>query len=297
MKPLRPMLLMALWLAALVSAARGGTAEAAADTAACRADTAAPACRVTVHEWLYGAGCLNVLDTYLSPLEYTGPALSALHRSLRTARFGAGRVEVEGLFLGHAALLSSPTGDHRAWDASFSAAVAWRRRWHPLRRLRLSAGGTGEAAVGFTYLNISGNNPAQGRLALTAGLSVAAEWQFAVCRSACSVASELGLPLLGARFTPAYGQSYYELFSLGHYDRNVRFTHPFNAPSLRWLTAVRLPLLGARLSVAYLADVRQARQVGLKHHAWHNALLVGYVRHLQLLRPVRRGGLPAQPHH
>lgn len=255
---------------------------------------AAAAQRVTGHEWLYGAGRLNVLDTYLSPLEYTGPALTALHRSLRAARFGAGRVEVEGLFLGHAAALSSPTDDHRAWDASFSAAVAWRRRWQAARGLSLSAGGFGEAGLGFTYLNLGGNNPAQGRLAFTAGLSLAAEWQFSLRRSRCALVSQLGLPLLGARFTPAFGQSYYEIFSLGHYDRNVRFTHPVNAPSLRWLTALRFPLWGARLSVAYLADVDQARLAGLKHHAWNNALLVGYVRHLQLLRPASRRGLSDQ---
>ena len=48
--------------------------------------------RETVHDWLFAAGHANVLATYLSPLEYTGPAFSVAHRSERLARWGRGKV-------------------------------------------------------------------------------------------------------------------------------------------------------------------------------------------------------------
>ena len=53
---------------------------------------------ITEHTWLIGLGKANVLDTYLSPLEYTGPALSLTHRSDRTARWGKGKVSTMALF-------------------------------------------------------------------------------------------------------------------------------------------------------------------------------------------------------
>ena len=52
--------------------------------APCPVESTAPS--ITEHTWLFGFGKANVLDTYLSPLEYTGPALSLTHRSDRTAR-------------------------------------------------------------------------------------------------------------------------------------------------------------------------------------------------------------------
>ncbi len=138
---------------------------------------------------------------------------------------------------------------------------------------------------GFTYLTTGGNNPAQGRLAVDAVLSLRADYDFRPGRSGGGITSQLDLPFAGAMFTPNYGQSYYEIFSLGHYDRNVRMTHPFNAPSARWLTTLRLPLAGAMLSLGYLADIRQSDVNGLKRHAWNHHFVIGYVRRLQLFRP------------
>ena len=49
----------------------------------------------TEHRWLFGVvGSQNVLDTYLSPLSYTGISHGTFHRSERPAHFGEGRWSV-----------------------------------------------------------------------------------------------------------------------------------------------------------------------------------------------------------
>lgn len=258
---------------------------AATSVHAAGADTLAVTTKGEVeHEWLYGAGRANVLDTYLSPLEYTGAAFTTVHRSRRTARWGKGRVSVQGYFTGHAAYLSATRNDHKEWDADVTAAVAWHRNWTPAPRLTLAAGGMAEIGSGFTYNTGGGNNPAQGRLWADAALSLAARYDFTLLSRSATVTTQADVPLIGAAFSPQYGQSYYELFSLGHYDHNVRLTTPLNAPSLRWLTTLRWNVLGATLSVGYMADIRQTRLNSLKRHAWHNAFVIGYVRRLRLLR-------------
>ena len=210
--------------------------------------------RTVTHEWLYGAGHLKVLDTYLTPLEYTGPSLSVTHRSERLARWGCGKVTVQAFFTGQAAALSSPADNHDAFDGQITAAVAWHRNWFPVRGLRLAAGGMVRLGGGFTYLTTGGNNPAQGRLAVDAVLSLRADYDFRPGRSGGGITSQLDLPFAGAMSRPL-------------------------------LPPLRLPLAGAMLSLGYLADIRQSDVNGLKRHAWNHHFVIGYVRRLQLFRP------------
>lgn len=239
---------------------------------------------VAHYQW-FAAGRARVLDTYLSPREYGGPSLGLVHLSERLARWGGGHVSVQGLYTGHAGYLTAAGDDGREWEGLLSGAVAWHYNWLPAPGLRVGAGGMAELATGFTYNTRNGNNPAQGRLDLWLGLSAVADWHFRLRNLPMGLRVQADVPFVGAMFTPNYGQSYYEIFSLGHYDRNVRLTHPLNAPSARLLAALQIPVAGAVLSIGYLGDVRQADVNHLKRHLWNHQLMIGYVRTLQILRP------------
>lgn len=239
---------------------------------------------VTERQWLWGIGRANVLDTYLSPLEYEGPNLSARHRTERLARWGKGRVTVQSHFGGHLAYLHSPTDDGKEWDAELSAAGGWFYNWNPVPRLRLAAGGLLEMSGGFTYNTRGSNNPAQGRLGLALYASGLAEYRFPLFRKTATARLAADMQLMGAQFSPEYGQSYYEIFSLGHTDGIIHFTQPGNCPTYRLQATITLPVWGAQLTLGYEADLRQSKLGGLKRHAWRNQFVIGYTRHLKLLR-------------
>ena len=141
----------------------------------------------------------------------------------------------------------------------------------------------GNLGAGFTYLLKSSNNPAQGRLNLHIGCSGIAEKDFTLWKYPFTLRSQMDIPLIGATFSPNFGQSYYEIFSLGNYDKNIRCTHPFNAPSVKWETTLRFPVGHATLTLGYLADIRQYHINHLKFHSWGHSFVIGYVRNLQLL--------------
>lgn len=248
---------------------------------------AADSTRLVTHYQWFAAGRMRLLDTYLSPLQYAGPSLGLLHLSERRARWGRGRVTVQGQYAGHVSYTHSPTDDGRDWEGAASAAVAWHYNWQPSTHWRLAAGGLAESALGFVYNTRNGNNPAQGRFDASIGFSGLAVYDFRLRRQPFSLRAQLDVPLIGMMFTPDYNQSYYEIFSLGHYNRNLRLTHPFNAPSARLLTTVQVPLFGARLSLGYMGDVRQAAVNGLKRHFWNHQLIIGYVRTFSLVRAPR----------
>lgn len=257
-----------------------GTADVAPQTVA--ADSVLRP--LTTHQWLFGAGRMNALDTYLSPFEYAGPALSVFHRSERPARWCRDRVTVTGVFSARGAYLHSPTDDGKEWEGNLSAAGGWHYNFHPAHGLRIGIGGLLEAVTGFTYNTRNGNNPAQGRLEADIALSGVAEYGFSIARRKFAWLTQIDVPLAGLMFSPDYGQSYYELFSLGHRGHNVCATWPLNAPSARIMTTLSAKLLGATLSVGYIGDVRQSDVNHIKRHAWHNQFVIGYVRRVVLIR-------------
>ena len=51
--------------------------------------------RYVMRATLYGAGFTNILDTYLSPMEYTGPEIRILRESMRMTKLMNGNVSVQ----------------------------------------------------------------------------------------------------------------------------------------------------------------------------------------------------------
>lgn len=238
----------------------------------------------TEHQWMWGAGRANVLDTYLSPLEYKGLDLAVQHRTERAAHWGGGRVTVLSMYGGHAAYMKSPTDDGKEWDAELTAAGGLLYNWQPAKHWRFGVGGTVEGSGGFTYNTRGSNNPAQGRLGISLNATGLAEYRFTLWHRTATARVMADVQMAGVQFAPEYGQSYYEIFSLGHTDGIIHFTHPGNCPTGRLQATLTLPVSGAKLTLGYLADVRQSKLGGLKRHAWRNNFMIGYTRHLRLVR-------------
>ncbi len=237
--------------------------------------------KTTLTEW--GVGGANLLDTYLSPLTYTGTDFAINHHTERLAHWGKGRVTVNAQYGGHYAYVQSPTDDGKDFDAELTLSGGWHYNWRPTNHWRLAIGGLLELSGGFTYNTRNSNNPAQGRLGTALLASGVAEYYFRFFKKRATVRLQLDGQLAGVQFSPEYGQSYYEIFSLGHTNGIIHFTHPGNCPSARTQLHVVLPIKRSNISVGYQADIRQSKLGGLKRHAWRNVLMIGYVRNLKRL--------------
>jgi hypothetical protein len=95
---------------------------------------------------------------------------------------------------------------------------------------------------------------------------------------------QLDVPFMGVMFSPQYGQSYYEIFSLGHAGGTVCFTSFHNQPTWRhWLTA-DMKFQKFTLRVGYMADMQQARANGLRSHDYSHSFMLGLVHKFVILK-------------
>lgn len=240
-------------------------------------------------DWLFGAGYGAIYDSYLSPLDYTGPSASIGMQNERKARWNdrvtsLARFDLSGTYA------TNPSGNGHFYDGqldvAFSWVYNWKHRYDRIRCLTLGLGGMADFSGGGTYSTRNGNNPAQGRAAVGVSPVLRARYDFRGVFARLrpwSVQAQLELPLVGVMFSPQYGQSYYELFELGQYDHNVRLTYPGNAPSARLQAALHVPVsLNTDFVVGYRGEALQSHVNGLRRHSWQNGVVIGFTRYLNL---------------
>ena len=226
-----------------------------------------------------GFGKTEVLDTYLSQEKFKGQGITLMATSERRkpdSRWST-LMEHELYFTSakdRTETVSELAGEYMLLTGRF-------HQW-TFGRWDLQAGGMGTLNLGFIYNTSNSNNPAQGRLSLNVMPSGIVSYHFPLWKRQWTAHYELNLPLAGVMFSPNYGQSYYEIFSLGNYDHNIVPTTFISTPSLRHQLTVDCAVSSRlTLRVGYLGNYQQAEVNNLKSHIYNHRFMIGVVRTLR----------------
>lgn len=251
------------------------------------------ATRYVMRSTLFGVGHSNVFETYLSPLEYTGTEVRFLHESMRMTRLLGGKVSGQSLIQVNASYNKniSQTAEMYAGLLNWSYALHYQFRMND-DKLKILVGPMLDLNGGVVYNRRNSNNPAQAKAYGGLGASGMLIYKFRIARYPLTVRYQANLPLLGVMFSPEYGESYYEIFSLGNGGRNVVFTSLHNNPSLRQMVTLDFPIRNVTMRVGYVCDIQQSKVNNLKSHAYSHDFMIGFVRNLYLLRGKNRISMP-----
>ncbi len=254
---------MGMWLAASIVVAAQG--EPKKDKAPMRTERSS----------MFALGHTDILDTYLSQETFQGTELRYTAQSLRQ-REGS-KISRE---TSHHILLSSAgtrANKNSMLTAMYNFKAGWYRVWELSGAgINIRIGGLADGTFGGSYNTRNSNNPAQARISLSVNPAGRASWQFRVGNKPLSLNYEVSMPLIGLAFSPNYGQSYYEIFSEGHYDHNIVVTSPFCAPQLYQRLTLDFKLWRTTLSIGYMGDIRQMKANSLKYHQNTHAIVLGW---------------------
>ena len=248
-----------------------------------RADSASRN-RIITRATMYGVGFTNVFDTYLSPQEYKGIDFRISRESMRMTRLMGGNVSLQTFFQADLGYTHNKVDNNN----TFSGLANWNYGLHynfPITsNFKLLAGGVGDFNGGFVYNLRNTNNPASARAYVNLDASGMAIWHLKIKRYPMVLRYQVNLPVMGVLFSPHYGQSYYEIFSLGNAGGVIKFTSLHNQPSLRQMLSIDLPIGYTKMRFSYLADLQQYKVNNIKTHTYSHVFMVGFVKDLYRIR-------------
>ncbi len=199
---------------------------------------------------LLGVGKAFLTDTYLSPLKYSGLTMSLLHDRISPTRHLNEKLLLQQQFQIQLAFTKNPSASASEYAGEVSYSVNAFYPFFKNAKFSLLAGGGGDASLGGIYNVRNSNNPGSLKTSVNLDLSAMAtyNWRRLTFRWQAST------PFLGMFFSPAYGQSYYEIFSLGNGKGTVRFASFQNQLALRNYFTVDIPLNNLTIRTGYLGD-------------------------------------------
>lgn len=236
--------------------------------------------RIVVKSTQYGLTLLNNLDTYLSGYDHTGLGLHLSHENFRDARTGNCRWKYQTLF--HATAGYAIQGSNTQLTALASQSWSGYHPFNVAKGLTLLAGAQLQLEGGALYNPANGNNPVSVKLRTAIAATGMAIYHFPVRHWEWTARYQIDIPLAGVMFAPQFGQSYYEIFGLGHAKGIVAFTHPGNNPSWRHTLSLDIPLRIKRhsttLRISYTADMFQSNINDTRCHIYRHAFTFGFAR-------------------
>lgn len=226
--------------------------------------------------FMVDAGSSHMLDTYLSPLKYTGWHAAFNYERVQAMKFSPEKWRQQ-LDLG----VEINSGDNQARNATLlygniSACWTMSRMWRLPHRLRATIGGNVSGNLGGIYNARNSNNPAAIKADISIGATASLGWDVRLWKLPINLRWQTSLPLSGVFFSPEYDELYYEIY-LGNHHGLAHFGWPGNM--FRWdnLVTADLGLGNTSLRIGFRSRIYSTEVNHITTRNFSYAFVLGVV--------------------
>lgn len=227
-------------------------------------------------------------DTYLTEIFYRGPSFGISNERLSLPRFGKDKIVSQQLMSMHFSTVHNSQDNGKMFSGFMNYSYGLLYRWKPAPGWQLMAGGLAGVSGGFLYNVRNSNNPVNAKLRIDLAATGIAAYTFRVRNLPLTVRYQITLPAVGVFFSPQFGQSYYEIFSLGNYDGTIHFGSFHNQFYLQNLFTVDIPLGRNNLRLGYRNRIESFHVSDLSTKMYYNEFMIGISRTLILMPKNKR---------
>ena len=230
---------------------------------------------------LVGVGGYNLMDTYLTPgsrIPYKGWGVRVMDERMKLTRLLSGRISRQQIVSADFSVTRNGAGTTRALSGFLDYTLGYHYRFEPLPDLRLLAGASAHAMLGFIYGTRTSNNPASAKADVDLNVSAMALYHLKIKDYPLTLRYQFEVPFLGFLFSPHYGQSYYEIFDQGNASGIIRFSSLHNKQAMKNYLMVDFPVGRFTFRAGYLNSLYYLDVNGIQSHIFSHSFMIGVVK-------------------
>lgn len=220
----------------------------------------------------------TAISTYLSPLRYTGTAITFSGQWSKASQWSP-----ENLVMNFEAAVNmrdmlnpAHTAAMIGFDGMFAWGMEWRRRLP--YGLQVTAGGSLDINGGCLYLPRNGNNPVTALASAGLDINASLSWRFKIGRLPMLLSDRVRLPSLSCFFSPQYGETYYEIY-LGNHRGLAHCGWWGNNFGIDNLLSLKLDFGRTAMEVGYRYALGTTHACGLDTRVGRHAFVIGIIPH------------------
>ena len=223
-------------------------------------------------------------DSYLSPNNFSGLGLGFATESWSQSRLSDNLfVQQTDVLMADVAMHGAATefGGYDRYTCSFAFSLAQRGHF------RFFLGPQVQARLGAIYNVQNSNNPVAVHLAANVGAMAIVEFNAHTLLFHLPIRAfaQADVPLIGTFFAPEYTQSYYEIFSLHHWDHLFHLATPVTYFTRSSNIGCDFTLRHSILRLQFSSEVCQWHTATNNSCLVHSTVGIGFVRNLYSVHP------------
>jgi len=227
---------------------------------------------------MIGIGGYHIKNTYLSPVIYAGTGIRFINERMKMLATSDQKISSYQALDIDLSSVRNPASTVAAIAGFADYSFGYHYRFQPFQSFKLLTGASVKGMFGFVYNTQSANNPIATHIDLDLNVSAMGIYTFRIKNYPLTCRLQTDFPLAGALFTPAYGQSYYEIFGLGNTSGIVGFSSLHNKFAMRNYFSVDFSVLMITFRLGYLnsfysTDIKNIQTRYISHN-----LLIGFVK-------------------